>query len=103
MEYAILLQIPLWQRLVQILSAPLVGSFALLWPGLIFGFRRSWLQIAWAISFLLSYVLRLPVTYQHARYLIPVLPVLIAVAGSGLAACCDALRRRRNRGPGARR
>lgn len=84
-EYAILLQTPLWQRLVQILTAPLVGSLVLVLPGLLLNFRRSWIMLAWVLAFLLSYVLRLPVTYQHARYLIPVVPVLLAVAGAGAA------------------
>jgi len=84
-EYAILLQLPLWQRLGQIFSAPVVGSLTLLLPGLVFGFKRGWIQIAWVVAFLLTYALRLPVTYQHARYLIPVLPVLIAVGGAGAA------------------
>ncbi len=83
-EYAILLQVPLLQRLTQIFTAPFIGSLALLLPGLALAAKQRWVQLAWAASFLLSYVLRLPVTYQHARYLIPVVPVLIAVGMIGL-------------------
>jgi hypothetical protein len=40
--------------------------------------------IAWVIGFGLIYAWRLPVTYQHGRYMIPVLPIylLIGVWGS---------------------
>src|SRR5262249_35825691 len=75
-EYAILLQIPLWQRLAQIFAAPLVGSLVLLVPGLVPVAKQRLLQIVWMATFLFTYALRLPVTYQHARYLMPVLPVL---------------------------
>jgi hypothetical protein len=84
-EYAVLLQLPIWQRLAQMLAAPLIGSLALLIPGFLFNLRKSWLPVAWVLAFLVTYALRLPVTYQHARYLIPVIPVLICVCGAGLA------------------
>ncbi|MBM4421907.1 MAG: hypothetical protein FJ030_00780 [Chloroflexi bacterium] len=84
-EYAILRELPLWQRVWQIFSAPLIGSLALLAPGVALGARGRWPQLAWVGAFLAAYALRLPVTYQHGRYLIPVIPMLIAIGGAGLA------------------
>lgn len=84
-EYAILQQLPLWQRLADVYSAPFLGAVALLLPGLVLGARRWPLPLAWTGAFLLAYALRLPETYQHARYLIPVIPVLVVTGGSGMA------------------
>ncbi|MBI3244762.1 MAG: hypothetical protein HYZ49_20990 [Chloroflexi bacterium] len=82
-EYAILRELPLWQRLLSIFSAPFVGTLALLWPGLFTKDRQRLLMLGWATTFLVAYALRLPVTYQHGRYLIPVIPILIVVGGGG--------------------
>lgn len=84
-EYASLRQTVLVFRLWQIFSAPFIGSLALLIPGLVLSTRRWVWPLAWAGVFLFTYALRLPVTYQHARYLIPVIPVLLAAGGDGLA------------------
>jgi hypothetical protein len=84
-EYAILRELPLWQRLAAIFLTPFVGVLALLWPGMIVRDRQRLLMLGWAATFLLAYALRLPVTYQHGRYLIPVIPVLVAAGGAGMA------------------
>jgi hypothetical protein len=93
-EYAILRELPLWERLAAIFLTPFVGVLALLWPGLLVPIqtlrvlktlRVSGVMLAWAATFLLAYALRLPVTYQHGRYLIPAIPVLVAVGGAGMA------------------
>jgi hypothetical protein len=84
-EYAILLQQPLAQRVAQIGFAPLVGVVAILLPGVFIGLRKQLWPIMWVVAYLLTYALRLPVTYQHARYLMPVLPVLVVVGGQGLS------------------
>jgi hypothetical protein len=84
-EYAGLRQLPLLIRLGQVYSAPLIGSLALLAPGLALAARRWALPLSWAAVYLLAYALRLPVTYQHARYLIPVIPILLAAGGDGMA------------------
>jgi hypothetical protein len=89
-EYAILRELPLWQRLATIFLTPFVGVLALLWPGMIQTLRvsktlRVWgVMLAWAATFLFAYALRLPVTYQHGRYLIPAIPVLVAAGGAGM-------------------
>jgi hypothetical protein len=83
-EYAALLAIPFPRRFLNLAVLPLVGAGVLLLPGFIINFWRhirggEWAAAAgalWALGYLGSYALRLPVTYQHGRYLIPVIPVL---------------------------
>jgi len=62
------------------------GSYALLWPGLGISIARMirsrnivmGAAIVWCVSYSLMYVLRLP-AYQHGRYLMPVMPMLIVL------------------------
>lgn len=92
-EYAILREAPLLERLWQIGQQPLVGAQTLLLPGMVAALwssarQKRWVQIvplAWAATFILAYVLRLPVAYQHGRYLIPVIPALLALGMGGMA------------------
>lgn len=91
-EYASLLAQPLIERLLDLGALPLVGVGVLLAPGFLFlvlqGLsRRQWVVLggaAWAVGYLLIYVLRLPVGYQHGRYLIPMMPVffILGLVGS---------------------
>ena len=92
-EYAILRELPLTARLVQVSVPPLAGPAVLLLPGIglcCLAFLRTpgrWepvLPLAWAAGLIVVYALRLPVTYQHGRYLIPVIPVLMASGVGGL-------------------
>lgn len=104
-EYAVYRQLPLFARLVVrcfpprpcepgVMTAPLVGAQALLVPGIALaawhsGRAKQWgalLPLGWAAAFVAAYAIRLPVTYQHGRYLIPVIPVLIVAGTGGLAA-----------------
>ncbi|MCS7009910.1 MAG: DUF2079 domain-containing protein [Anaerolineales bacterium] len=81
-EYAVYLQISLLTRLGQQFLQPLVGAGLFLLPGVAWALfrvlsQRRWLEAAiplWIIGFLTLYALRLPVTYQHGRYAMPVLP-----------------------------
>jgi len=72
--------------------APLVGSNILLMPGFIYGlikirktrnYRTAALYL-WLFGFVLIYATQLPVTYQHARYLIPLIPVYICLSLPGV-------------------
>lgn len=80
-------------RLWRVLSPTLVGAQVLLLPGLFFAVyrlvrRRQWaagLPLAWWSGFLLVYALRLPVGYQHGRYLMPTIPVLLLYGTWGTA------------------
>jgi hypothetical protein len=103
-EYAVVLSsYPLWWRLFGNVSQPVetvqgvfqvifIGPQLLLLPGLIWA---AWLTVkerrgelmclwAWWISFLLLYGLRLPVTYQHGRYQMPMIVwvILLGLWGS---------------------
>ena len=92
-EYAVLRAAPLFLRLWRVGWQPFVGAQALLVPGVVlaawrWGREKRWealLPLGWAAAFIAAYALRLPVTYQHGRYLIPVIPVIVAVGAGGLA------------------
>ena len=81
-------------RLWNVLSPTLVGAQVLLLPGFFFVAyrlvqRRRWsalLPLAWWAGFLLVYALRLPVTYQHGRYTMPTIPLLLIYGVWGTAA-----------------
>lgn len=91
-EYAILRQTPLWRRALNLGLLPLVGVGVLVFPGFVLFFLKlaregkwSWLMGAlWGLGYVGLYAWRLPVTYQHGRYLIPVVPVLIIWGMAGL-------------------
>jgi hypothetical protein len=92
-EYAVLTQAPLVARWVQVAATPFIGVTALLLPGLAGvlwrrrGQPRNWATLwplAWMLGLLSAYALRLPVTYQHGRYFIPVIPIILALGVGGL-------------------
>ncbi len=92
-EYASLLAEPLLLRLGRIALPPLAGLQVLLLPGIGLLFRRrersqagllALLAIYAALHWLL-YALRLPVTYQHGRYLFPAIPPLLICGVGGMA------------------
>jgi hypothetical protein len=78
-------------RLWRVLSPTLVGAQALLVPGFVYAAlhlirRRDWLgllPLAWWLGFLTVYAWRLPVSYQHGRYAIPTIPVLLVYGAWG--------------------
>jgi arabinofuranosyltransferase len=85
-EYQELLaSLPIWVRWARVALAPLIGAQILLIPGMIYAAykgliradRRILLPLAWWFALVSLYAVRLPVTYQHGRYLIPVIPVLL--------------------------
>jgi len=92
-EYALQRQAPLSTRMIQLGQLPFVGAQALLGPGIVWAAWRSsqarqweaFLPIGWAITFIAAYIVRLPVTYQHGRYLMPVIPALVAAGAGGTA------------------
>lgn len=115
-EYAVLLAEPLPLRFVRLLYFSLggpesgwrgvSGAHLLLAPGLAlsgwravrddWARRRLWrtLPLWWAGGHVLAYATRLPVTYQHGRYLWAALPVWILLGLAGWSAILGALRRR---------
>lgn len=104
-EYAFLLERPLLQRVLQLLAFSLggpetgwrgvSGARLLLLPGLLLSgwravnadwiARRLWrtLPLLWAGGHVIAYALRLPVTYQHGRYLWAAVPVWIVFGLAG--------------------
>lgn len=82
---------PLWVRLLRLGATPWVGAQVLLLPGLVAlawpgwrGPRRVLAPLAaWALTVVAVYALRLPVTYQHGRYLMPIIPALLILGGVG--------------------
>ncbi len=109
-EYAVLRQVPLLVRFAaqvgipaQFLGypelasgGPLVGPLVLLLPAFVIGAWRAvgragpaqLAPLLWVVLHLSAYALRLPPTYQHGRYAMPVIPVVLALAGEGLLDWC---------------
>jgi hypothetical protein len=92
-EYAVLLEQPFLARLVNEPLQLLTGAGVFLLPGVILALasaarRRDWgvLAIAtWMAGFLVLYAWRLPATYQHGRYIMPVMPVFFLLGLAGMA------------------
>jgi hypothetical protein len=92
-EYAILREAPLWQRYLNIIRQPLTGVGIILLPGFLwYGYRKtvnkSWVEVfafIWVLGYVLVYALRLPVTYQHGRYIMPVMPAFCLLGMAGLS------------------
>jgi len=93
-EYAELRLAPIWLRFWSQSLLVLIGVGVLLLPGYVLGIvtairYQRWSQIVgviWFVGYLFIYAWRLPVTYQHGRYIIPAMPVyflwsLIGIAG----------------------
>jgi hypothetical protein len=96
-EYGVILEtFPVWWRLFGNFGPPVesvqgvfrvvfIGAQLLLLPGLVFAAWLTYRERRWAlcpawlwwIAYLLLYGVQLPVTYQHGRYQIPVIPWLI--------------------------
>lgn len=93
-EYAILLQsAPLWKRFLGEVTLPLIGAGALLFPGFLL---RLWQVIQkrdvailagmiWFFGYVGLYAVRLPVTYQHGRYIMPAMPIFFTWGLMGCA------------------
>lgn len=96
-EYAIYRERPFLQRFLSQALQPLVGIGIILLPGFIRMLRqamrkRSWILLAtsaWLVGYLGLYAFRLPVTYQHARYIIPAIPVYYLLGFYGMAGWLD--------------
>jgi hypothetical protein len=93
-EYAILREQPIWARFLDEFELPLIGGGLFLLPGFLYlawdGWKkRNWPILgaeAWFLGYALLYAWRLPVTYQHGRYLMPAMPVyfILGLIGTGL-------------------
>jgi arabinofuranosyltransferase len=96
-EYAILRQQPLLLRFLQQAELPLIGVGIVLLPGFIYRLGlaircREWAVLAgalWFLGYLGLYAWRLPVTYQHGRYVIPAMPVYLLWSFAGAVQWID--------------
>ena len=90
-EYAIRLESPILSRFFLLAKLPVVGAGVLLLPGFV---RMLWRSISeknwivqsaglWWLGYTLIYAMRLPVDYQHGRYLMPAMPVFFVVGLMG--------------------
>jgi hypothetical protein len=92
-EYAVELSEPLASRVWEQVQLPLIGAGILLLPGFLLFVasamrRRAWIELtgpAWCLGWAVLYALRLPVSYQHGRYLIPMMPVYFICGLAGAA------------------
>jgi hypothetical protein len=95
-EYAELRAEPLLTRLTLQFRAPLTGAGIVLAAGVVLSAYYSVRErrperlapLLWVAVFLGAYALRLPVNYQHGRYAMPVVPVLIVFGLEGMARWC---------------
>ena len=96
-EYAILLDQSILVRLTSQLVLPLVGVGVILLPGFVWFVIRSFRQRKWAflsaaiwfVGYLFMYAWRLPVTYQHGRYVIPAMAVYFLCGTAGMIDMVD--------------
>jgi hypothetical protein len=99
-------RLPLLERYGRLLLPLAAGGQLLLLPGVVMTLydlvrrarrdRRAvlfWLPLAWAVTLLSAYALRLPAPYQHGRYVIPILPHLLLYGVGGTVALVRAGRR----------
>jgi len=92
-ESAILRQSPLWRRYLDEAVLPFIGVGSLVIIGLIPLLVKSLKQkiwpllagVLWVIGYIFLYAWRLPVVYQHGRYIMPVIPILLIWGMAGIS------------------
>jgi hypothetical protein len=92
-EYAVLRETLFWHRYLEQARLLMVGVGVVLLPGFAWLAwqsirRRAWGVLGgvlWVAGYLGIYAWRLPVTYQHGRYIIPAVPVFLLLGFAGLA------------------
>ena len=107
-EYGALMStLPIWLNSIgNMLIAPLAGGLLLLIPGVVWWMidkRRDWrkrerwlwwLPLVWVFAHVAVYALRLPVSYQHGRYLLPIIPIVLLYGIVGTVLLLDRVRAR---------
>ena len=107
-EYGELMRtLPIWLSSIgSMLVAPLAGGLLLLIPGVIMWViqnRRDvrqrvrwvwWLPLIWIAAHISVYALRLPVSYQHGRYLLPIIPIVLLYGIVGTVLLLDWIKAR---------
>ncbi|MEJ2447465.1 MAG: hypothetical protein P8Y37_05925 [Anaerolineales bacterium] len=91
-EYQSLQKISFLTRYARMALPAITGLGALLMPGFIYeGFRaiksKDWARVGmlvWVVGYVGLYAWKLPVAYQHGRYLMPVMPMYFVLGCLGL-------------------
>lgn len=109
-EYTSAREAILVARYAKMVLPLLVGGQVLLVPGMLLGGLHVWrrvraerknavllLPIVWGVLVVSAYAFRLPVAYQHGRYVMPALPHLILMGVGGTLLWLRETRRRRIR------
>jgi hypothetical protein len=99
-EYAALERVLILVRWPQLLAVSWVGAQILLLPGAAFisislAIRREWralIPFAWLLILPALYAVRLPVTYQHGRYEMPIIPFIVIYGVWGTAALFERIK-----------
>jgi arabinofuranosyltransferase len=91
-EYVTMLKQPFLLRSVNVFSMLISGAGILLLPGFIYSIKNAFVKVdiwrlsvfCWILGFGILYVTRLPVNYQHGRYLFPLIPMytILGLTGS---------------------
>lgn len=92
-EYAVLRQASLVSRYLGLSKQAVTGIGIVLLPGLILEAwaivkESDWEKagiLMWAAGYIGIYALRLPVVYQHGRYIMPAIPAFLLLGASGMA------------------
>ena len=92
-EYELLRQSGIVARFIDLGKQVVTGIGIILLPGLILEAvdiikNKDWERagiLFWAVGYIGIYALRLPVIYQHGRYIMPAIPAYLLLGGSGLA------------------
>jgi len=90
-EYSTIYQLPILTRIFNILLVPITGVGSILLPGFLYQIYRVFLEknvrltgiLLWFFGYILLFAFRLPVTYQHGRYFIPIIPIYLLFAVLG--------------------
>lgn len=109
-EYQVRRELSLTVRYLEQWRAPLAGVLALLMPGTVYWTvalirDRDWGPLAlilWPAAYLATFAARLPVTYQHGRYAMPVIPLLILTGAAGWGRALNEITSQRIRWTAAR-
>jgi hypothetical protein len=117
-EYGELMStLPIWLSSIgKMLIAPLAGGLLVLIPGLVWWIITSadkarrlplrtrfamtfpqWLPLVWMFAHFAVYALRLPVSYQHGRYLLPIIPIVLLYGIVGTVLLLDRIKARSNK------
>lgn len=95
-QHAPLLEVNYLIRLLSMTIPIIAGGQILLLPGVVYYVRRMWQEahsdarkwlylapLMWVVGLIALYAARLPAAYQHGRYVIPVVPLLVVMGVIG--------------------